>query len=147
MRLSGILILAAALTACASPRAGRGECTIVPMPVSAFAGVEHASELPPRLQAALTALAAGDPASPALAAAGLEDPAKSGQLPVTHAMQCLGVTRTSVASPTLVALFLAPVLKNGKLGREEFLMMASYTNGNWYFNWPAGLGSPSMGLQ
>ena len=144
MRRLSLLLLIGTLAGCTSASVGCGACTVTMPAAAELRSILHGEQLRSQLHEVLTALAACDVASPALAEAGLEDPHQSGQQPVTRAMQCLRVVRVTAETPSLVAFDLAPQRVDGSAGAAEFVMFASYDGQRWRFTWPAGLGPPQI---
>ena len=144
MRLLPLLLLAWTAVACTSAAVGCGPCAVTMPAAAEFRSVLHGEELRTQLHDVLSALAACDAGSPALAASGLESPEQSGQHPITRALQCFRVVRVTVETPSLVGFDLAPQRRDGSAGAAEFVMFASYDSGRWHFTWPAGLGPPRI---
>ncbi|MDP9193799.1 MAG: hypothetical protein M3P06_19060 [Acidobacteriota bacterium] len=144
MKLALLLLVMFVICGCRSASVGCERC-IVDVPTDAELGdVPPASELHQALRRVLTALALCDPHDPALDRAGLENPYTSGQKPVTYALQCLRVVRWTRTAPTEMAFFMAPLLKNGRVGDEDLIMIGTWDGQRWQFSWPAVLGPPEI---
>jgi hypothetical protein len=129
-----------------SDRRGRARCDVSAPDAGAFTEVAHGVDLPEALRNVLTVLSRPGTGSLALDAAGLPTPHDASQATVMHISGCFSVARWSDEG-SVVAFYLGRTGRNGRVGPEEFLMMATHDGVRWRFTWPAGIVPPNLGRE